>query len=253
MGHTMPPASVLSQVYVWLNDDLKRRREDAKAYPELAVTADDTPTPDKAATHQEEAGEAELKKAGRVWRGAALLRGVVERWPNTDAADRAQRLLKDIVSDEATARAIAEEGGKDQSEVLTAQAKALERFGENRAARQAWRILASAQPDTPAGRKAAEEAKRLAEMLAATPYLGLGFEPNSAKVTAVAQRGPADKAGLTAGDELLKIGGVSVATQEQVRQALGKHKPGDRIDLELKRAGKVTKLSVELGSAPADE
>jgi predicted metalloprotease with PDZ domain len=183
----------------------------------------------------------------------ALLRGVAERWPNTDAGDAAKRLLKEVANDEARARAVAEQGGKAESELLTAQAKALERFGEKADALRAWRLLARAQPDTAAGKKAAEEAKRLAEVLATTPYLGVGFEPNSLLVTQVVRGGPADKAGLTAGDKLLKIGTVKVTTQEQVRQALAKHKPGDKIDLEVERGGKVTKLSAEVGAPSVDE
>ncbi len=253
MGHGVPPANVLGEVYAWLADDLKRRREDAKAHPGLAVTADEAPTPDRAATRQVEEGQAELKKAGRAWYGVALLRGVVERWPNTDAGDRARQLLKDVVKNEARARAVEEEGGKDERALLTAQAKALERFGDNRGALRAWRLLAKAQPNTPQGKKAAEEAKRLAAALAATPYLGVGFAPNGLLVTEVAPRGPADKAGLMAGDRLLKLGGVPVKTQDQLRQALAKHKPGDALDLEVERGGKVTQLSAVLGSPPAEE
>jgi hypothetical protein len=253
MGHTVPSTAVLSDVYAWLSGDLKRRRDDARAHPGLAVTADETPTPEKAATGQVEEGEAELKKDGRAWRGAALLRGVAERWPNTDAGDRARQLLKEVVNDRNRARAIEEEGGKDERDLLTAQGKALERFGDVRGAQRAWRLLAQAQPDTPEGKKAAAEAKRLGEVLAATPYLGIGFEQNGLLVTQVARQGPAAKAGLAAGDKLVKIGGAKVTTQEQLRQALGKHRPGDQVEIEVERGGKAVKLSVEVGASPAEE
>jgi len=104
MGHDLPPADVHSEVYAWLADDLKRRREDAKAHPGLAVAADEAPTPDTVASRWVEEAEAELKKAGHVWRGVALLRSVVERWPNTDAGDKGRRLLRDVVNDDAKAR-----------------------------------------------------------------------------------------------------------------------------------------------------
>jgi predicted esterase len=252
MGHAMPPSDVLGEVYDWLAADLKHRREDVKAHPGLAVPEGDPPAPEKAAARQEEEAEAELKAPGRVWRGVSLLRAVVERWPNTDAADTARRRLKEVVGDEAKARAIQEEGGKDERDYLTAQAKALERFGDTRRAMQAWQALAKGQPDTPEGKKAAEEAKRLRAEVAATPYLGVGFGPNGLLVTEVVRRGPADKAGLTPGDKLLKLGGVKVATQEQMRAVLGKHKPGDKLDLEVERAGKVLMLSAEVGSPPAE-
>jgi hypothetical protein len=253
MGHAMPPPDVLSEVYAWLADGLKQRRADAKERPGLALPADEVPTPEKAAARQVEEAEAELKKAGRVWRGVALLRAVVERWPNTDAGDRASQLLKDVVKDEAKARAIQEEGGKDERDYLTAQAKALERAGDSRRAMQAWQALAKGQPDTPAGKKAADEVKRLREAVAATPYLGVGFGPNGLLVTEVVRRGPADKAGLAAGDRILKLGGAKVATQEQLRAVLSKHKPGDKLDLEVERGGKVLTLSAEVGSPPVEE
>jgi hypothetical protein len=253
LGHSIPPANVLTEVYAWLADGLKHRREEAKAHPGLALPAGESPTPDKVATGYVEEAERALKKAGHAWRGVALLRAVVARWPNTDAGDRARQLLKDVVADEAKARAVADEGGKEERDYLTAQAKALDRFGDTRGALRAWRVLAANQPETPEGKKAADEAKRLSAALAATPYLGVGFAPNSLLVTEVVRRGPADQAGLMAGDRLLKLGGVKVTTSEQVRQALGKHKPGDKIDLEVDRGGKVTTLSAQIGSPPVDE
>jgi C-terminal processing protease CtpA/Prc len=253
MGHGIPSADVLSEVYSWLADDLERRRKDAKDHPGLAASATETATAEKAATRQVEEAQAELKKAGRAWRGVALLRAVVERWPNTDAGDKARQLLKDVVKDEAQARAVEEEGGKDERDLLTAQAKALERFGDTRGALRAWRLLAKAQPETAAGKKAADEAKRIGAVIAATPYLGIGFAPSGTSITSLQPRGAADKAGLKPGDKLLKVGGAAVTTQEQVRQELAKHKPGETIDVEVERGGKTMTLSVEIGSPPVED
>jgi hypothetical protein len=253
LGHALPPGEVLADVYAWLADGLKRRREDAKAHPGLTVAAREMLTPEKVAVRHVDEAEKELKTAGQVWRGVALLRGVVTRWPETDAGDRARRLLKEVALDATKARAIQEEGGKDESDYLTAQAGALERFGDGRAALKAWESLALAQPETRAGQRAAEEASRLRAALAATPYLGIGYAPNSLMVTEVERRGPADKAGLKAGDRLLKLGGVKVATEDQLRKALVKHKPGDKVDIEVDRGGKVMALSIEVGAMPVDK
>ena len=136
MGHAVPPSDVLSEAYAWMADGFKHRQEDAKAHPGLTASPEDAPVPEKVAGKQVEEAEAELKKAGRAWRGVALLRAVVERWPNTDAGAKARQLLKDVVKDEAKAQAIVEEGSKDESELLTAQAKALERFGDTVGARR---------------------------------------------------------------------------------------------------------------------
>src|SRR5256885_776364 len=44
MDHAIPAATVIGEVHAWLAEDLKRRRDDARAHPKLAVKADDTPT-----------------------------------------------------------------------------------------------------------------------------------------------------------------------------------------------------------------
>jgi len=253
VGHGLPPDKVLAEVYAWLADDLKRRRDDARAHPGLALPAGDALTPDKVAARQVEDAEADLKKAGRTWRGVARLRAVLQRWPDTDAGDRARKLLDEVLNDETRARAVLDEGGRDERELLTAQARALERFGDLSGALKAWEMLAKGQADTPAGPKAAAEAKRLRTALAAMPYLGIGFAPSSLLVTEVARRGPADKAGVMPGDKLLRVGGVQVTTLEQVHRALGQHKPGDPLDIEVERGGKVVTFSAVVGSLPVEE
>ena len=164
-------------------------------------------------------------------------------------------MLKDVVKDEAKARAIQEEGGKDERDTLTAQAKALERFGDIRQAMRAWQSLAVGQPDTPAGKKAAEEAERLRAALAATPYLGIGFGSNGLLVTEVVRLGPADKAGLKAGDRLLKVGDKMVKTPAEFKEELErlKLKPGDGLSVVVERGGKTEQITVKLGSPPLDE
>ena len=56
-----------------------------------------------------------------------------------------------------------EQGADDEQRSLTAQAKALERFGLKAKAIEAWELLARNQPDAPAGKHAAMQAKRLRE------------------------------------------------------------------------------------------
>jgi hypothetical protein len=253
LGHALPSGDVLSDVYAWLAEGLKHRREEAREHPGLAVPAGEMLTPEKVAARHVQEAETDLRTHGRAWHGVALLREVIERWPATDAGDRARQLLQEATRDEAKARAIAEEGGREQRELLSAQAKALERFGDQRRAFKAWNLLARAQPDTPAGRKAAAEADRLRTALAATPYLGLGLAPEGLLVTEVERGGPADRAGVKPGDRLVKLAGVGITTQEQMRHALARHKPGETIDVEVQRDGNVAALRAEVGSPPTEE
>src|SRR5262249_33305212 len=76
LPHALPPGDVLADVYAWLADGVKQRREDAKAHPGVAVAAGEVLLPEKAAARQVEAAEADLKTTGRAWRGVALLRAV---------------------------------------------------------------------------------------------------------------------------------------------------------------------------------
>jgi S1-C subfamily serine protease len=59
-------------------------------------------------------------------------------------------------------------------------------------------------------------------------------------------RGPAEKAGIKAGDILLELDGRPV-TEETVGAALEKKQPGDEVEATLLRAGKREKVRVVLG------
>jgi hypothetical protein len=161
MGHAMPGPDVLAAVYAWLEEDLPRRRADAEAHPDLAVKADQTPTPAQQAERQLAAAEADLKQQGRVWRGVALLQGVLARWPKNEASARARKRLLEVREDEKLLERVAEQGGADERHFLRAQARALERFGATAKALEAWRLLLKLHPDTPEGRQAAEAVRRL--------------------------------------------------------------------------------------------
>ena len=246
-GHALPPPGVVEEVYAWLEDDLGRRQADAKGRPGLAATPDDVPT--NARRAESALAAADLTRDERLWRGVALLRGIVERWGETEAGERARALLREVQADPERRRRLAEQESAEQGRELTARAQALERSGQERAALRAWEELAKAQPDTAAGKRADDEAKRLRAALGVRPYLGLGLEGEGAGVSAVVAGGPAARAGLRPGDRLLKVGPERVASLADVRRALGAHKPGDRLALEVQRDGKVLPLAVALGSA----
>ena len=105
-------------------------------------------------------------------------------------------------------------------------------------------------PDTAEGRKAAEEVRRLAKVLAARPYLGLTFAGESAVVDTVIADSPADRAGVQPGDRLQALGTSKVQTFADLRRVLEKVKPGDKVKLEVERKDKRLTLTVEVGSPP---
>jgi len=80
-----------------------------------------------------------------------------------------------------------------------------------------------------------------AEEREALEYTGKGI-----LVEDVVEDGPADKAGLKAGDIITKIDAENVSNSEQFRELLAKHSPGDKIKVNVLRKGKSEDITVEL-------
>jgi S1-C subfamily serine protease len=101
------------------------------------------------------------------------------------------------------------------------------------------------------------------------PFLGVrGREASDGVLIEAVQAGtPAAQAGIRGGDReaiderdgsvvvlggdvLTKIGGQTVRTMDDVHAALGALRPGQKVEVELRRDGKPLKLTVELGERP---
>lgn len=161
MGHEIAPAATFAEAYSWLKADLPRRQADAKTQPKLAIAADEAPAGTEQAKRWLDAAAADLAEPKRVWRGVALLQGVTQRWGKSEAGQRAAAALKKIGGDEQLLNVIGVQGAEDEQKSLSAQAKALERFGNVPQAIQAWEILVQNYPDTAVGRQALEAIRRL--------------------------------------------------------------------------------------------
>jgi putative serine protease PepD len=70
---------------------------------------------------------------------------------------------------------------------------------------------------------------------------------SGALVTEVVPGSAADDAGLEVGDVIVEIDGEEVEAAPDVRDGVVSHDPGDRIDLEIERAGERQTITVELG------
>jgi hypothetical protein len=252
LGHGIPGPDVLAEAVGWLKDDLPRRRADARERAALAADPQEVPTPLRQALRLVETAQAELQTPERTWRGVAMLQGVQARWPGTQASEKARELLDTIQADPRQAARVAEQGGAEERRTLTAQAEALERFGERQRALEAWQLLAEQHPTAAEGLKAAQEARRLRRLLAATPYLGVAFGGNSARVSEVVPKGPADVAGIEAGDVVVRLGRTKIAAGQDVRRALAGHTPGERVEVELRRGVQVLTVNVVIGSVPTN-
>lgn len=72
------------------------------------------------------------------------------------------------------------------------------------------------------------------------------------KLSGVREGSPAEKGGLKGGDIIVGFGGKPVATIYDYTESLGRYKPGDTVDVVVKRDGKETTLKVTLGSRPSE-
>jgi putative serine protease PepD len=85
-------------------------------------------------------------------------------------------------------------------------------------------------------------------------YLGVEIASaagGGARVGSVRTGTPAAKAGLRAGDVITKVDGTSIGSSVELQQAIDARKPGDRITLEVRRAGATRTVHVTLGTRPS--
>ena len=80
------------------------------------------------------------------------------------------------------------------------------------------------------------------------PWLGFSLAESSLVIDAITKRGPADKAGLKSGDELVEMAGRPLNTPTSLRLALENLKPGDTVDIKIIRDEKELQIELTVGS-----
>lgn len=91
------------------------------------------------------------------------------------------------------------------------------------------------------------EAQALSQQLANSFRLN---STNGVIITAIYNNGPADKAGLLPGDVITRINQQWVGNGRWGIQEIGQSRPGDKVEIEVIRAGEVKVLQAILGSRP---
>jgi M6 family metalloprotease-like protein len=78
--------------------------------------------------------------------------------------------------------------------------------------------------------------------------LGVALAPSDSgvRVERLTPNMPAERAGVRVGDVLLKVGSAAIASQEALADILNNHRPGDRVQLVLKREGKEVSVEAQL-------
>jgi dienelactone hydrolase len=82
--------------------------------------------------------------------------------------------------------------------------------------------------------------------------LGDGPKPGTIAVIGVGKDGPAEKAGIKAGDILIKVGDFNVKTGPDTTRFIISQKPGDQVIMLIKRDGKEMSITVTIGTRPAN-
>ncbi|MBZ0264349.1 PDZ domain-containing protein [bacterium] len=85
-----------------------------------------------------------------------------------------------------------------------------------------------------------------AEEMTDVMYEALDLEESGLMINDVVKDAPAEKAGLAAGDVLLKIDGKRMLSLKRLFRVVRSHKPGEKVEVEYLHKGKVKKVKVEL-------
>ena len=80
----------------------------------------------------------------------------------------------------------------------------------------------------------------------------LGVNAYGVYIVEVVKGGPADKAGLQAGDRIVSVDGSEVATQSDLGTLMQDHKAGDTIEMTVARGGQMQTVNVTLGEKGAE-
>jgi serine protease Do len=80
-----------------------------------------------------------------------------------------------------------------------------------------------------------------------TRSLTLPSHPVAVKISRLAAGGPAEKAGIKAGDIISKINGIAVKSKREVRELTQASKPGDRVNIVVQRQSQSVPITVVIG------
>jgi predicted esterase len=95
VGHAMPPAGVLEDVFVWLELDTIRRRVLGVKYPLTRIPEGAYPAADTWSNGIVEEAKARLADDKTRESGLMQLEGVIRRWKGSEAARNAEKILAD--------------------------------------------------------------------------------------------------------------------------------------------------------------
>ncbi len=88
----------------------------------------------------------------------------------------------------------------------------------------------------------------------AAAYFGIGvddsFDGEGVRFAYVAHDGPADRAGLEAGDVLLEIDGRAIGSSDRASSIIRERRPGETVNVKIRRKGQIVEVKVRLSNWP---
>ncbi|CAN5230276.1 hypothetical protein BH11CYA1_BH11CYA1_28980 [soil metagenome] len=85
-----------------------------------------------------------------------------------------------------------------------------------------------------------------------TRSLTLPSHPVAVKISRLASGGPAEKAGILAGDTISKVNGIAVKSKREVRELTQAFKPGERVNIVVERQSRSIPITVVIGDLSKD-
>ena len=79
----------------------------------------------------------------------------------------------------------------------------------------------------------------------------LGVNAYGVYIVEVVKGGPADKAGLQAGDRIVSVDGTEIASKDDLGTLMQKHAAGDTLSITIARDGQMQTVNVTLGEKTA--
>jgi predicted esterase len=253
MARNVPPGKALGEALQWLEADRSRRQKDALRQGDLAALPDGPTSNRTLAEKSLESALAELRRNGKEHRAVSQLEALIARYENTAAGEKAAARLKQLREDPLFMKQAAAQAAKDQGMLLAAKARSLARKDKPGEAMSLWRKLVKDFPAEAEDRRAAAEIKRLARVLAETPYLGIAFSGDTMEIQSVIRDGPADRAGLRRLDRIHQFASKKVGSPNEMAQLVRRSRPGAKVEITVHRKGKPVILTVTLGPTPQME
>jgi predicted esterase len=177
MGHELPRAALLAEALKWLEDGLKQRQELAKRYPASRIPGNAAPSREEWAKMLLEEGTGRLEAKETLYTGLMQLKGCLERWNGSPAADEAKKILLEY--QDRKDRPWEAEDVAEQRRFLLAQAHALDAYATGplpkeyakmrtdmlKQALGLWEVLYKDGPETKIGKEAKERITELEKRL----------------------------------------------------------------------------------------